>query len=201
MAVLAADTRSHVLADLIPAVDGRVKTAARESALALAGAGFVGLTALISFTIPVVSPVPFTLQTFGVLLVGTAFGPVRALAAMALYMVAGVAGMPWFAEGASGAAGATFGYVLAFLAAAPLAGHLARRGWDRSVRGTVGLMVLGNVVMYAIGASYLAVALGLTASEALGAGVLPFLAGDAVKIAFAAGLLPAAWWTVKKIKG
>ncbi|WP_025274989.1 biotin transporter BioY [Haloglycomyces albus] len=202
MAVTAVEAGPRVLTDLIPWSNGRAQTIAREGVLALTGAALVGVTAQIAFTIPVISPVPFTLQTFGALLVGASFGPARAALSLSLYLVAGVAGVPWFADASAGYAMASFGYIPGFLVAGVLVGALAaRRGTDRKVMGTVGLMLLGNVVIYAIGTPYLATAANLDAVTALEKGVLPFLVGDALKILLAAGLLPGAWALVRKAKG
>lgn len=180
-----------VLADLVPA---RVFRGARVRDAALVGgaAGFVGLAAQVSVAVPG-SPVPVTGQTFAVLLAGTALGAWRGLAAMALYLAAGAAGMPWFAEGTSGTGMPTLGYVLGFVLAAPLAGALARRGADRGPLRTAGIMVLGNAVIYAVGLAYLAHDLGIGLDKAYEIGMKNYLLGDALKIALAMGLLPAAW--------
>ncbi|GGK69025.1 biotin biosynthesis protein BioY [Planomonospora parontospora subsp. parontospora] len=173
-----------VLSDLIPGA--RV----RDAALVVGGAALTGLAAQLAFPM---WPVPVTGQTFAVVLVGAALGMNRAALSMALYMLVGIAGVPWFAGGASGFGGPTFGYVLGFIAAAALVGRLAERGGDRTVARTVGTMVLGNLTIYAFGLPVLIATLGLGLGEALAAGVIPFLVGDAIKIAVAAGLLPAAW--------
>ena len=70
---------------------------------------------------------------------------------MALYLLAGVAGVPWFANQQSGWAFASFGYIVGFVAAAWLVGQLAERGADRRVVSTIGMMALGNVVIYVFG--------------------------------------------------
>ncbi|GAA2260461.1 biotin transporter BioY [Glycomyces scopariae] len=189
----------RVLADLLPA-STRAAAIARDAVLVLAGAGAVGASAQVAFTIPQISPVPFVLTTFTVLLVGAAFGPLRAGLTLALYLAAGAAGVPWFTEGTSGYAMPTFGYIIGFLVAAVAVGFLAERGGDRTVLKTVGLMVVGNVVMYAFGVPYLAVALDMSAAQALDAGMVPFLAGDFVKLVFAALLLPGTWWAVNKFR-
>jgi biotin transport system substrate-specific component len=102
--------------------------------------------------------------------------------------------VPWFAGHASGYVGASFGYVLGFIAAAVLCGYLAERGADRSVLRSVPVMIAGEVVMYAFGVTWLALSLHLSASAAISEGFTPFVAGDAIKAALAAGLLPGAWW-------
>jgi len=180
------NTRPLVLADALPG--SRV----RDVLLVIAGAGLTGGAAQLAVTTPF-TPVPFTLQTLSVLLVGASLGPARGLASMLVYLTAGAVGVPWFAGHSSGWGGPTFGYVAGFLIAAVVAGALARRGADRSFMGTAATMVLGNVAIYGVGVGWLALSLHLELASALQLGVLPFLAGDAIKIAMAALLLPGAW--------
>ena len=176
----------RVLADLVPG--GLV----RDVSLVVGAAAMTGLAAQIAVPLPF-TPVPISLQTFTVLLAGAALGPARGVAAMALYLVAGVAGVPWFSDTTSGWAFPSFGYVLGFVVAAGLVGWLARRGVDRSVIGTIGTMIAGNLVIYALGVPYLAAAIGVELPRALALGATPFLLGDGLKILLTAGLLPAAW--------
>lgn len=164
----------------------------RSVALVASGAALVGLSAQVAIPLPF-TPVPLSLQTFAVLLVGAVLGSRRGAASMALYLLAGVAGVPWFTQHQSGWAFASFGYVVGFVVAAWLVGRLAERGVDRHVLPSIGLMVLGNLAIYAFGVPGLMLATGMSLVSALTLGVLPFLVGDAVKIAVAAGLLPAAW--------
>lgn len=180
-----------VLADLLPA-SSAARTRLRDAALVLGGAALTGVAAQLSVHIPG-SPVPVTGQTFAALLVGTAFGARRAFLALALYTVAGVAGMPWFAEASSGAAMPSFGYVLGMLLASTVVGALARRGADRTVLRTAVTMAVGSAVVYAVGVPYLAVAAHLSLGQAVAVGLTPFLIGDALKAALAMGALPAAW--------
>jgi biotin transport system substrate-specific component len=194
-AVVAAESvavRRVVLADLVP---GAV---VRNAVLVLAGAGLTGLAAQVSIPIEPLSPVPVSLQTFAVLLVGAALGPWRGLASMALYLVAGLVGVPWFAGGTHGAGGASFGYVIGFVVAAGLVGELARRRGDRTPLRTAGTMVVGNLAVYAFGVAWLVAVAGLGPVKALVVGVLPFLVGDAIKIALAAGVLPGTWALVRR---
>lgn len=178
--------RPLVLADLVPGA------LARDVLLVLGAAALTGVAAQIALPLPF-TPVPISLQTLTVLLSGAALGPRRGGAAMLLYLVAGLAGVRWFSEQNSGFDFPSFGYILGFVAAAIVVGALARRGADRSVIGAVGLMVLGNLVIYAIGVAWLAAWLGVDTMRALELGAWPFLIGDGLKIALAAGILPAAW--------
>ncbi|MGH2916710.1 MAG: biotin transporter BioY [Solirubrobacteraceae bacterium] len=175
-----------VLADLVPGA------LARDVLLVVGGAGLVGLLAQISIHLSF-TPVPITGQTLGVLLCGTALGPRRGLAAMLLYAVAGLIGVPWFAGHASGYVGASFGYIIGFILCAGVCGALAQRGADRSLLGSIPAMIAGEVLMYGAGVAWLAFDLHVSAGTAISLGLTPFLAGDAIKAGLAALLLPAAW--------
>ncbi len=175
-----------VLADLLPG------TVARDVSLVVGGAGLTGLAAQVSIHTPF-SPVPFTLQTLAVLVVGAALGSVRGAVSMLLYLAAGVIGVPWFAGHSHGWGGPSFGYLLGFVAAAGLVGALARHGADRHVVSTILVMVAGSLVVYAVGTVWLASDLHIGVAEAIKIGVRPFLATDAIKIGVAALGLPAAW--------
>lgn len=192
-----------VLADLVPAanasVTARASSAVVNTLLVLAGTALVAVLAQVAVPLPF-TPVPLTLGTFGALVVGAALGPLRATASLALYLLAGVAGVGWFAGGAHGWQFASFGYILGFVVAAAMAGGLARRGADRSVWGTIGVMLLGGAVVYAFGVPWLAIYLGVGPAAALQLGVVPFLVGDAIKAVLAAVLLPGAWALVGRVR-
>jgi len=96
--------------------------------------------------------------------------------------------------------GASFGYILGFILAAYIVGRLAERGASTTVLRTAGLMVVGNVVIYAIGVAWLKVSLDATWATAVSLGLTPFLIGDALKIALAAGLLPLSWKGLEKLR-
>ena len=149
------------------------------------------------FKIPLY-PVPVTGQTLVVLLIGMTYGQRLGGITMATYLFEGAIGLPVFAGGASGMAvlfGPTGGYLFVFLLAAVAMGYLAERGMGRSVVSTVIAMVIGNMVIYLCGASWLAGFIGF--GKAITAWVLPFLYGDVLKLAVAAGLMPLAWRAVK----
>lgn len=186
----AAPRPGTVLADLLPAAT-RARATARDLALVVGGAALTGIAAQISVPVPG-SPVPVTGQTLAALLVGTALGTRRGVAAMGLYLVAGLAGVPWFAAGSSGS-GVTLGYIIGFMLAGVVVGELARRGADRSPLRTAAAMVLGSLAIYAVGVPYLAVSLHVGLGRAASLGLYPYLLGDALKVALAMGLLPAAW--------
>jgi len=182
--------RPLVLADLLPG------TLARDAVLVVGAAGFVGATAQLSVHLPA-TPVPVTGQTLGVLLSGAALGWRRAMASLALYLLVGVLGFPWFAGHSSGV-GASFGYVIGFVAAATIVGALAGRGGDRTPLRMLASMVAGNALIYLFGMTYLALDLHLGAGATIREGLRPFLVGDAVKAVIAAGLLPGAWALINR---
>jgi biotin transport system substrate-specific component len=178
--------RDRVLGDLLPG------DRARDVALVIGGAVFVGVAAQLSVSVPG-TPVPVTGQTFAVLLTGAALGPGRGLLSMALYVVAGGLGVPWFAEAGSGWGGASFGYLVGFILAAAVVGRLAAGGGDRTPARTVATMVLGTVLIYALGVPWLMASLDFGLGAGLRLGVRPFLVGDALKVLVAAGILPGVW--------
>ncbi|GAB3873481.1 biotin transporter BioY [Kibdelosporangium lantanae] len=185
--------RPTVLADLVPGA------LVRDAALVVGGAVLTGLAAQVVVPVPG-SPVPITGQTFAALLVGAGLGWRRGALSMLLYLVAGMAGVPWFQNGGSGWLGATGGYLVGFAVAATFVGLLAARGGDRTSLRTVGTMVVGNLVIYAVGVPWLMASTGFDLATALDRGVLPFLLGDGLKILLAAGLLPGAWALANRLR-
>lgn len=200
--------RAATLADVaIPALGGaQAAQWARAAILVVGGAGLTALSAQLSWQAPWTT-VPYTGQTAAVLLVGTVLGLRLGVASMLLYVLAGAAGMSVFSGGSSGLFDATgalsgsVGYLVGFIVAAGLVGRLAERGWDRSPIQAAGLMVIGNLVIYAIGVPVLAWALGLSAGDALFYGAIVFIPWDAFKVLVAAGLLPLAWRAVGSGRG
>jgi biotin transport system substrate-specific component len=192
----AALPRATLAEVIVPAAGaGQVATALRAVALVVAGAAVTAAAAQLSAKLPW-SPVPYTGQTAAVLLVGTALGWRLGIASMALYVLAGVVGMPVFSGGSHGLdqlLGYTGGYLVGFVVAAGVVGELAQRGWDRSAVSAAGLMAAGNLLIYAIGVPVLAAAAGLSLADAIWNGAAVFLPWDAFKISLAAGLLPLAW--------
>jgi len=169
-------------------------------------AGLAQLSVPLPFT-----PVPITGQTLGVLLVGAALGPGLGVASVGLYLLEGAVGLPFFAARASGAevlrlASVTGGYLWGFVLAAALVGWLSRHGWDRSIRTSISAMLLGSIVIYAIGVPWLYQALPATIAgepkslqTALELGLYPFVVGDVIKLFVAAALVPSAWALIGRL--
>jgi len=190
--------RGLTIADfLVPVtVAERLNTRVRDTVLVASGALFIYLTSLV--VVPH-EPVPWTGQTFGVLMVGGALGLRRGFLAVALYVLLGYVGLPFFAEGKSGAAvilGATGGYLIGFIVAGAVVGRLAELGWDRRFGGAIGMMLIGSAIIYAIGLPWLGAVADLTPSETIAAGLTPFVLWDGIKLAVAAGIFPVAWWLI-----
>ncbi len=142
-------------------------------------------------------PVPMTLQTLVVLMLGMAYGPRLGAATVLAYLLVGAAGLPVFAgtpERGIGLAymmGPTGGFLMGFVAAAWITGALAERDWDRSVPWCAGAMLAGTVVIFVLGLTALIPIIGL--ARAIETGLVPFLASSGLKIALGAVALPVIW--------
>jgi biotin transport system substrate-specific component len=170
--------------------------------LAFAGSWLVAGLAQLELRLPF-TPVPVTGQTLGVLLVGASLGVGLGAVSMGLYLAQGALGLPFFSGGEAGAsflglASVTGGYLWGFCASAATVGWLAGRGWDRSLRSSIGAMFLGEVALYLVAIPWLMQALDVSLGRALELGLAPFVVGDTLKLLLAAGLLPAGWRLAKK---
>ncbi len=172
--------------------------------LVVAGAA---LTALLAQVVVPMHPVPITGQTLAVLLVGATLGWARGGAALGLYLVLGLVGLPVYAPQEDGShltglvalAAPSFGYIIGFIPAAVIVGWLSERSWDRNVLKALATFVGGSVVVFAVGLPWLAAVTGATFIQTLEWGLFPFIIGGLIKAAIAAGLLPLAWWGAKKL--
>jgi biotin transport system substrate-specific component len=161
----------------------------RAAVLAVLGSALLTLSAKIQVPF---YPVPMTMQTLVVLLIGLAFGARLGVATVALYLAEGAAGLPVFAgtpEKGIGLAymiGPTGGYLLGFVCAAAVAGWLVER--RRDAAGLALTVVAGSIAIYAPGVLWLASFVGF--GKALELGLAPFLWGDLLKagLAFALAL-------------
>ena len=113
---------------------------------------------------------------------------------MLLYLGLGAAGLPLFAGGASGLAyisGSTLGYLVGFVIAALVIGHLAEKGLERKWSTSLLPFLIGTLIIYACGTGWLSISLGWEKAFVLG--VFPFIIGDTLKLLLASFFLPLAW--------
>jgi len=143
-------------------------------------------------------PVPQTMQTFVVLVIGSVLGWRAGALTVALYLAEGMVGLPVFAGtpargiGLAYMAGPTGGYLVGYLGAAALCGWLAERGWNRTVLATAVATTLGMALIYGVGLAWLGTVVGWD-KPVVAWGATPFLLGDAVKVALASIILPTLW--------
>lgn len=163
----------------------------RNIGIALFGSILLAISAQI--TIPI-QPVPVTLQTFAVLLIGMAFGPKMGTTIILAYLVEGILGLPVFADFSWGLPillGPTGGYLLGFIPAAFVAGYLLQKGWVRH-RITIFLAaVLGTITLIIPG--YLVLANFVGFHNAYLFGVAPFYIVEACKLAVFTLITPIFW--------
>ncbi len=185
-------------ADVPAARDASVRPALLKIALVGAGVGVLAAGAWISVPF---YPVPMTMQTLAVLVVGGLMGPRLGVAAVAGYLALGLTGLPLFHGGIGGAAvlaGPTGGYLMGFVPAAFLMGLAGRWCASRSsgrvtTLRRLSLLVAGallaEIAIYALGLPWLALVTGLDAEGVVAAGLLPFVLGDLVKMTVAAAMV------------
>ncbi len=174
---------------------------ARNVLLALVGT--LALTVSAKTQIPF-WPVPMTMQTFVVLVIGMAYGSRLGTATVALYLLEGALGLPVFAgtpEKGIGLAymmGPTGGYLLGFVVAAWVCGWLAERGFDRSPLKSLIAMSVGHALILVFGVAWLAQLMGI--EKAFMVGVVPFWAATIVKTLLGVVTLPLAWKWIGTVK-
>ena len=171
----------------------------RNAILVMGLTGFTALAAQVSIPLPF-TPVPLTLQTFAVLAGAAALGAERAVIAQVLYITLAVAGAPVLAGGASGhevVVGATGGYLIGFVLASYVVGRISSKGASTKSDKTALAFLAGSVLIYALGAPWLAFTTGNTITWAIVNGVVPFLVGDLIKAVAAGAVLPLAWKITK----
>ncbi len=140
-------------------------------------------------------PVPMTMQTFVIFLIGMTYGVRLSFATVALYLFEGAAGLPVFASGGGIAylIGPTAGYLYGMLLASVVISYLANLGFSKTYFKAVISLVTGSIIIFSIGIIYLGSIIGY--HKAIAAGLLPFIPSELFKIALAAALIP----TIKKI--
>ena len=166
-------------------------------------AGFAVLGSLILWASAKISvpfwPVPMTLQTGAVAMIGAAYGWRLGLATVVLYLMEGAAGLPVFQGGGGLAylAGPTGGFLIGFALAAALVGWFAERGFDRNPVKLFGAMLVADAIVFALGLLWLGTVIGWD-KPVLQLGLYPFILGDLVKMALAAGIVSAGATLVRR---
>jgi biotin transport system substrate-specific component len=161
----------------------------KQAAIVVSASLFVACCARITLPLPF-TPVPLTLQNFGVLVVGLVLGPRRAFAALMLYLAEGAAGLPVFnPAGPGGIAqmqGPTGGYLMAYPFVAALAGYWMERG-RRTFARAAGAGLMAEVLLFAIGLGWLTLWAG-SFKSALLYGLYAFLFAEVIKVLMAAAV-------------
>ena len=144
-------------------------------------------------------PVPITMQTLVVMLIGFTFGARLGSSTVLVYLASGAIGAPVFAGGAGLAymSGPTGGYLFGFLVAVYLIGFFTEQGYGRTFISTLLLALAGTIVFYLFGVAWLTTILGF--EKAIKFGLLPFLYGDVLKMFLLALSIPATWKLVVKL--
>jgi biotin transport system substrate-specific component len=150
----------------------------------------------------VLGPVDMSMQTLAIFMIAASFGMRLGVATLLLYMAEGAMGFPVFQStpekgiGIAYMFGSTGGYLAGFVVMAAIVGWAADRGWDRHPIKLFNAMLVGEVVMMAMGFAWLALLIGPEKSWQFG--VVPFIVGDLIKVALAASLVPAVWTLLKR---
>jgi len=143
-------------------------------------------------------PVPLSMQTFVVLIIGMSMGWKLGSATIIFYLAQGIVGLPVFAGtpekglGLVYILGPTGGFLIGFVLAVAVVGWLAERGFNRTIPLAASAMIIGNIVIYIPGVLWLGSVIGWD-KPVIELGILPFLLGDALKILIATILLPKIW--------
>ena len=185
-----------------------VNRAAQAVVLVLVGTAILAISAKIKVPF---WPVPMTLQTLAVLLIGAAYGSRLAVATVVAYIAEGMLGLPVFTNTPPAVAGPlymlgpTAGFIMSWVLVAAIVGFATDRGWDRAPLRLGAAMLVAVVVQFALGFAWLAWlaqlpngAAGIGMAKAFAGGVAPFLLGDALKVVLAALVIPASWSLVDR---
>lgn len=163
----------------------------RQSFIVILGSLLIAISAKVNLPL---QPVPFSMQTFMVLLLPMLCGWRMGAAMVVLYLFEGSLGLPVFAGpfgGLSYLFGPSGGYLFGFFPAALAVGWLSERGWGRYHLTTAVAAIIGTAIIYAYGVFRLAQYVHL--QQAISVGVMPFLVGDAIKVAALAIIVPLSW--------
>ena len=170
----------------------------RFAALTLLGSAFLAIAAKIQVPF---WPVPMTMATFAVFMIGAAYGSRLAAATVLAYIAEGVLGLPVFSGPVGGPGymvGPTAGYIWGYVVAAYIVGLAADRGFGRSIVPLASAMIVADIVLFAMGIAWLGASITGFNLPLLEKGLFPFVLGDLLKIALAAVAIPVVWTIVPK---
>lgn len=188
--------RDTVLAKAVIGQD----TLLRKIGLVLTGSLFIALAAQVSVPF---FPVPMTLSTLAVLIVGLTFGSRMGAATLLAYLAEGAMGLPVFAGGMNGASlvGPTAGFLYGYVGMAWLAGLAVEKGLARGVVSTALCGIAVSALLYIPGLAWPAAVMGKTVPELWAHWMAPFLIGDAVKAVIAAMVVYGGWKALEARRG
>ncbi|GCE47714.1 biotin transport system substrate-specific component [Thermosporothrix hazakensis] len=202
--------RKATLADyVLPEPSSQRLALVRDSGLIIGASLLLALSSKAQIPLPF-TPVPLTLQTLVVMLIGAALGSKRGALAILLYLAEGAIGLPVFARGGGLVylLGPTAGYIISWPIAAFVVGLLCEKRLERSYLTSVLAMIPASLIIHAFGVAWLALLslnvshnLWLSLQSAAMAGTVPFIPGDILKIFVAAALMPTIWHLVRAIRG
>ena len=143
-------------------------------------------------------PVPMTMQTFIVFIIGMSYGWRLAFVTLTVYLIEGAFGLPVFAKGGGFLylIGPTAGYLYGMTLAAGIIGFFAERGYAKSYIKSLTPLLIGTFIIFLFGVGYLGSIIGY--DKALAAGLYPFILSEFFKIALAIALIPSIWKYLNK---
>lgn len=163
----------------------------KQTLLILFGVFILALASQLS--IPLL-PVPLTFQSATVVLIGMAYGPRYGSYVVGAYLLAGLCGIPVFADFSSGLvqfSGPTMGYLIGFLPAAWLSGYLAQKGFAKNIPSSFLAACMGVSIIFTLGVGVLSQSIGF--ENAIKFGLLPFVFSEMIKLIAVACLIPRLW--------
>jgi biotin transport system substrate-specific component len=161
----------------------------------ITGVAFLAALSQISIPFPG-SPVPITGQTLGVLLIGSGFGIAAASTTFLTYLIAGISGLPFFANGTSGwarIAGPTGGYLVGMLFATFLLSYLSKNNFGKNLRTALPSLLISEILIFAFGVFWLEKYTKLSFGWAITHGLTPFLLGEFIKVGLTASTATYLW--------
>jgi biotin transport system substrate-specific component len=170
-----------------------VRTAARIIGASL----FMALCAHVSIPL-IFSPVPITMQPFGVLLIGMLLGSRAGSAALVLYLLEGAAGLPVFSPAGPGGIAQLLGPTGGFLLASPIAAFVAGKVVEmrKSLSGALLGSTLAEIILFTVGSAWLTAVMHVSFAQAVALAVLPYIPGEVLKVAAASAIVTR--WKAKR---